>query len=36
MTSYKFDFTKGDFALTDGKVEIITEQELKIKNKIEN
>ena len=34
MTSYNFDFTNGDFALTDGKVKMISEQEL-IKNKIE-
>jgi len=34
MKSFKFDFATGDFALTDGKVQVITEQEL-IKNKIE-
>jgi len=34
MKSFKFDFSTGEFALTDGKAQVIVEQEL-IKNKIE-
>lgn len=34
MKSFKFDFSKGDFDVVDGKVTKITETEL-IKNKIE-
>lgn len=34
MISFAFDFTAGDFVLTDGKAQKITGQEL-IKNKIE-
>lgn len=34
MTSFKFDFAKGDFDVVDGKVTKISGQEL-IKNKIE-